>query len=215
MVQLVGDQWQGAEPYAWDLLLLDARALLPDVPSAIVIAAAALETFVAWALNILHEEQPLPNGLWTWINNRDHWTKEPSASEEFDALLRVFTGRSLKDDEPGLWQQYAELRRARNTLVHEGIAEVGGKPVVPAKAKSMIDAAEKVVAWVECLIPENHRRARTSAVGSFRRRLATRQESDTLGVASIASGHLGPIPPGGFVKFAFDRKPYGGHKPDD
>jgi hypothetical protein len=214
-VQMVGDRWQGAEPYAWDRLLLDARALLPDVGSAIVIAAAALETFIVWALNILHEGQPLPNGLWSWINNRDHWTKEPSASEEFDSLLRVFTGRSLKDDEPSLWQQYSELRRARNALVHDGVSEVGRKPVDPAKAKLMVDAAEKIIAWVEGFVPERHRRARTSAVGPFSRRLATQQEGDSLGPAHVAGGSLGLLPPGGTLAFAFDPKPDVGHKSCD
>ena len=214
VVQMVGDRWQSAEPYAWDRLLLDARALLPDVGSAIVIASAALETFIAWALNILHEGQPLPNGLWKWINNREHWTKEPSVSEEFDALLRVFTGRSLKDDDPTLWQQYSELRRARNALAHKGVAEVGGRSVDPLRAKLMVDAAEKVITWVEGFIPECHRRARTSAVGPFGRRLATPQESDSLGPAHAAEGNLGLLPPGGVVEFAFDRKSVP-HKPCD
>ena len=207
ILQMVADRWESAEPYGWDFLLLDARALLPDVGSAVVMAAAALETFIAWALNILHDGQPLPNGLWHWINNRDHWTKNPSGSDEFDVLLRVLAGRSLKDDEPALWKDYMELRQARNRLAHDGVATVGGRPVEPEKARQLIDAAEKVVAWVEALLPEVHRRVRTAAVGPFLRKFATQEESALLGPARLANGELGQLPPGGSVGFAFDAKP--------
>jgi len=205
-IQMVGTEGQTTEPYAWDQLLLDAHALLPDVGSAIVIAAAALETFSAWALQLLHEQRPLPPGLWDWINNRDHWSKEPSVSEEFDVLLRAFTGHSLKDDEPQLWQQFTELRKARNSLVHDGVAKIGEEPVHSTKAKELIDAADKIVAWTELLIPESHRRARTVAAGQFFRRLATPDESKTLGPAHIETGQLGGLPPGSGITFSFGRK---------
>ena len=215
IVQLVGDRLQTAEPYTWDLLLLDARALLPDVGSSIVIAAAALETFIAWALNILHEKQPLPGSLWKWINKRDHWTKEPSVSEEFDALLRTFTGHSLKDDEPGLWQSHSELRQARNALAHEGVAKIGGKLVEPARAKLLIDAAENIIKWVEGFVPEAYRRARPIAVVQSSRRIATPQESESLGLARIAAGQLGPLPSDVSLTFAFERKPDSEHEAAD
>ena len=47
-------------------------------------AAAALETFIAWALDILQEERQLPEGLWAWMKTRDNdHTKEPSIREKF------------------------------------------------------------------------------------------------------------------------------------
>jgi len=161
------------EPYIWDQLLLDSTGLLPDVGGAIVMASAALEVFIRWALDVLHQERELPTGLWDWINSRgwDH-TKEPSVSEKFDTLLRVFTGRSLKD-EPQLWQAHGLLRRARNTLVHEGVAMIGNVAVDARRARELIIGAEKIIRWVELLLPEVRRRGRMEAVGPFSRRLAT------------------------------------------
>jgi hypothetical protein len=42
VLQTTAARWNTAEPYTWDLLMLDARASLPDVGSSIVMAAAAL-----------------------------------------------------------------------------------------------------------------------------------------------------------------------------
>ena len=168
-----------AEPYVWDQLLLDAYELLPDVGGAVVMAAAALETFIAWALDILHQERQLPPGLWNWIKvrNGDH-TKEPSVKEKFDLLLRTFTGTSLKDDTK-LWRCFTELRDARNSLVHEGIAIVGKSRVDASKAKELVVGADKIIKWGELLLPEARRRARTDAIGPFTRRLASRSTKVT------------------------------------
>jgi len=179
IIEMVAPGSQTDEPYVWDQLLLDAYALLPDVGGAVVMAYAAMETFIAWALDILHEEQQLPKGLWGWINKRDHWTKEPSVSEKFDILLRVFTGHSLKD-EPQLWERFTEVRKARNALVHEGAAKVGAKPVDAGKARELVNDTGKIIKWVELLLPEARRRARTDARGPFSRRLATPDEASAL-----------------------------------
>lgn len=65
----------GGEPYVWDQLLLDAYGLLPDAGAAIVMASAALETFIGWALDIFQQEGEVPAGLWNWIKKRDHYTR--------------------------------------------------------------------------------------------------------------------------------------------
>jgi len=182
VTRVTAARWSGPEPYAWDLLLLDARALLPDVGSSIVMAAAALETFIGWALNILKDTKPLPSGLWEWINNRDHWTKDPSVSDQLTVLLRIFTGHSLKDDHPSLWQLHKELRQARNALAHEGIAAVGSKPVNSHQAAEMVRASEQIVAWIESLLPETNRRARTEAVGPFSSKLWNPPGTTDLGI---------------------------------
>jgi hypothetical protein len=135
-------------------------------------ASAALESFIAWALNVLHGERQLPEGLWKWINKREHWTKEPSVSEKFDVLLRVFTGHSLKD-QPVLWEQFVNLRKARNSLSHEGVIRIGDAAVGADKAKLLIGKADEIIKWVELLLPEVHRRARTEAKGPFLRKLAS------------------------------------------
>ena len=162
-----------AEPYVWDQLLLDAYELLPDVGGAVAMAAAALETFIGWALEILHQERPMSAGLWDWINTRhkDH-TKEPSVADKFDILLKAFTSHSLKDDAQ-LWKYHKELRDARNTLVHKGVAIVGKVPVDSRKARELVNGTDKIVKWVELLLPETYRRARTEAKGPFTRQLSS------------------------------------------
>jgi len=160
-------------------------------------AYAALETFIEWALDILQEERQLPDKLWTWIKERDHWTKEPSVSEQYGDLLFALTGRSLKDDAP-LWMRFTELKKARNTLVHEGSA------VEADKARTLIDNADKIIAWVELLLPEKHRRGRTTAEGPVSRRFATPDEAVTLGIAHIRRGQLGLLKPGSSIAFGFE-----------
>jgi len=204
IIQMVAANWQTAEPYVWDHLLLDAQGHLPDVGSSIVMVYAALETFIAWALKILHDARPLPDGLWEWINKRDHWSKEPSVSEEFGTLLTAFTGRSLKTEEPRLWESFGEIRKARNAVAHEGVAVTTGKAVDAAKAKELVDSAGKIIAWVEQLLPESHRRSRTEAIGPFARRVATPQEAEALGLAHVKSGNLGPLAPGESITFGFE-----------
>jgi len=203
---------QTEEPFAWDQLLLDSYAQLPDVGGAIVMASASLETFIGWAVNILHQKNPLPLGLWEWINKRDHWTKEPSVSEKFDALLRVFTGHSLKD-ESKLWQAFSELRKARNSLVHEGSVKLGGKPLEAGDALNLIFNADKIIKWVELLLPEEHRRLRTDATGPFTSRLLSSTEAAILepndlaaeqreSIRRLVRKRLEAAKPGDFVEYA-------------
>jgi hypothetical protein len=166
---------QTAELHSWDQLLLDSYALLPDIGSAVVMASAALETYIQWALDVLHRERPLPTGLWEWINDRGFWIKEPSVEEQFDVLLRVFTGRSLKE-ETQLWDRFKELRKAKNALTHEGAAMLGGKLVDAGKAHELVDNADKIIKWVESLLPEGLKRTVAAAQGPFSRRLAAPEE---------------------------------------
>jgi hypothetical protein len=127
--------------------------------------------------------------VWKWINHREHWTKEPSVSEEFDALLRVFTGRSLKE-ELRLWKHFTELRKARNSLVHEGNAQVGSVPVTPDKAKELVDAAKEIIYWVEALLPAARRRAKAEAQGPFGRRMVTTEEATSMGFVDVSNEKL-------------------------
>jgi len=184
IVKMAGDTSPTDEPYVWDQLLLDSFGLLPDVGSAIVIACAALETFITWALNILHGQQPLPNELWDWLNDRGDHTKEPSFREKFDVFLRVFAGHSLKEEHQ-LWQRFTELRDARNSLIHEGTARIGHRPVNAGKARELVNAASQIVKWVELLLPEARRRARTDAIGPFARRMATASEAAGLDLTGV------------------------------
>jgi hypothetical protein len=147
-------------PWSWDTLLLDAEALLPDVDAAIALANAALEAFSRWLLNEVASHAGLPEGLWAWINKRDHWMKEPSVDDRFGPLLKALAGRSLTE-EGLLWEAYKQLREARNTFSHRGKPTIGGKrprEVTPEVAEGLIGAAKKVVDWCEGLLPEESRR---------------------------------------------------------
>ncbi len=144
----------------WDNLLLDAGELLPDVGPSIVVAYAALETFISWCIGHLARSANLPPGLWEWIEERDkdHY-KQPSVSEGFDVLLRIFTNRSLKD-EPRLWECFRNLQSARHSFVHEGRPMIGGEEVSVKTATRMVSGASEVIDWVERLLPEASRRPR-------------------------------------------------------
>lgn len=197
IIQTVAERSNGAEPYIWDELLLDAHWLWPDIGSSIVTAFAALETLIEWALGALQQEhQKFPDRFWKWIKKRDHWAKEPSVAEQFDTLLFAFTGQSLKD-EPSLWLVFTALKKARNNVVHEGCATLDGQRVDAAKAKELINGADKIAAWVEQLLPEVNRRWRAKAPGVYARRFATPEEAASIGPAALAAGELGPLNPGG------------------
>ena len=95
-------------------LVLDSEAALPDAGAAIALASTALETLIETHLGRLAAAK-CPE-LWSWIANRGHG---PSTEEQFDVLLKIFSGKSLKD-EKGLWDAFQRLQRARNKFVHTG-----------------------------------------------------------------------------------------------
>ena len=63
----------GFNIYIWDSLLLDAEALLPQIGPAIVVANAALECFIPWALDELQKKSNIPIDLWDWLYCRKDW----------------------------------------------------------------------------------------------------------------------------------------------
>lgn len=141
------------EPPPWVLLLLDARAALPEVGPAIVLAQTALEVFVAHILNELAKRSDLPEDLWAFLNDRER-RKDPSIGEQFDELLRILLGTSLKEDNL-LWEGFSNLRDARNEFVHRGDARIGGTPVDGGKALELVDKAEAIVTFVRSRLPED------------------------------------------------------------
>jgi hypothetical protein len=175
-VKAMAARWDGPEPYVWDQLLLDADSLWPEVGSSIVMAFSALETFIAWALDRFQlRNHVFSEDFWKWITKRNDYSKEPSVAEEFDNLLEALTGRSLKSEQE-LWQYFTELKQARNSLVHTGTALIGKTRVDPDKAKLLIRGADKIVRWVEQLLPEDCRRYHKGDLGPARRRLMTPEE---------------------------------------
>ena len=137
--------------------------------SADVLAATAVETRIADALNVLARDT-LDDTLWAWINDRRDYRKEPSVAEQLGVLMRAVTGESLKDDNR-LWALAKNLRDARNSFVHQGRAELAGISVTPQRAYELIHGAQEVIDWIEARLPEAHRRPRRDVVvdaGFFR-----------------------------------------------
>jgi hypothetical protein len=115
-------------PHVWDMLLLDAHAQLPDVNTSIVLANAALESFINISLDILAEDSTVAPESWKWLTSRgDDWRKQPSAKEKYDQVLFLLTGRSLKKEKADLWEAFDKLRSARNSIVHQGKAVIKTK----------------------------------------------------------------------------------------
>jgi hypothetical protein len=94
----------------------------------------------------------VPQDLWNWINDRGNYLREPTVEEQYDALLRFLTGHSLKS-EAALWQSFMNLKTARNTFVHEGVAKVGGTPISVDVARQLVSGANDVIAKVREWLP--------------------------------------------------------------
>jgi hypothetical protein len=149
------------EPEPSDELLLDAYGLLPQVGPAIVLAYTAIETRIARALDRLAALVGVNPVLWGWINDRGNFIKDPSTAEQLDVLAKSLIGKSLKD-EARLWEGYQNLRQARNGFVHAGKATIGKNQVEvdAAQANELIQGAERIIDWIEGLLPEPERRPR-------------------------------------------------------
>ena len=143
-------------PPRWNDLLLDAEGALPKVGTAVVLAATALEVFIADTLDDLAARNGFSQPMWEWINHRGEWLKDPSTGEQFDFLLKFFTGHSLQEDLT-LWESFQNLRTARNRFVHEGAATLGKAAklvVTPQKAAQLVKNARDITEWVREKLPE-------------------------------------------------------------
>lgn len=139
-------------PPVWDDILLDAFSALPSLGTALVLGATALEVFIADILERLASTGDIPSDIWTWINNRDDWHNDPSTEEQFDVLLKHFTGHSLKE-ETRLWQSFKELRTARNKFVHEGTPRIGGTVITEVKARQLLASANDTISTIRDWLP--------------------------------------------------------------
>lgn len=144
------------QPPVWDGLRLDALAALPRVGTAIVLAATALEVFIQSTLDRLADGSSVPHDLWKWIHNRAYTNQEPGAADQFDVLLHVLTGHSLKEDQK-LWESFINLKSARNAFVHEGVAKIGKTEVDAKKASELVHRVSDVINWVRERLPESAR----------------------------------------------------------
>ncbi|WP_342315402.1 hypothetical protein [Lysobacter sp. FW306-1B-D06B] len=156
-----GEAWRVAfalpndfQPPSWHTLLLDAIGALPHIGSAVVLAAVGLETFITETLNALAKRQAVNPELWDWISE----PAKPKASVEhrYTTLLKAFVGHSLSEDAQA-WASFMDLKNARNTFGHRGVASVKGKAISQAEAATLVTGAFTVVARVREWLPEELR----------------------------------------------------------
>lgn len=142
-------------PPEWDSLYLDAVAALPAIGPAIVLAYTCLEVFVSCVLDALAAANVAPPQLWYWVNHRDP-LKMPAVEEQFDGLLRLLVGCSLKENRT-LWDAFRNLRTARNTFVHSGVAEIGKVPVTEGEARRLVEHAAQIISFIRVRLPDELR----------------------------------------------------------
>lgn len=152
-------------PAAWDTLFLDALDLVPEVGPALVLLLAAVETRLESALDLQADAQSVNADLWAWLNGRGTSRRRgPTLVEQADSLLASVSGRTLKEDER-LWRAFQDLRKARNSFVHSGVAEVDGVAVAPDQVSGLIPLVGEILDWIEQLLPADKRRPRYDAEG--------------------------------------------------
>ncbi len=145
--QAVEEAPDGARLNPWDALLLDARDVLPHIGPALVLASSAIETRAVSALDHLADAAGVAPDLWRWINDRQT-RKEPSFVERLSVLLESISGKNLKRDEPDLWEGFQNLRTARNSFAHEGVAVLGRREVDLEAATRLVVTAGSIVQWL-------------------------------------------------------------------
>jgi hypothetical protein len=147
------------QPTPWNELLLDALGELPNVGAGIVLAATALEVFIARTIDQLAARSNVPSNLWIWVNDRKDRDRNPSVEEQFDSLLQILAGHSLKE-EAQLWELFMNLKKARNSFVHEGVAKLAKLPIDDNGARQLILAAGDVIKQIQEWLPEDLRPTR-------------------------------------------------------
>jgi len=143
-------------PPRWDTLLLDAELMLPEIGPPLVLAFTAVETVASFTIDSFANAAGISPALWKWLNDRGP-LKDPTVEEQCGDLLKVFAGRSLKDD-VRLWEAFKQLSTARNKFVHEGVATLAGKPVTHDDAVQLVTRAKEIVRFLEQFLPEDARR---------------------------------------------------------
>jgi hypothetical protein len=145
------------EPPRYQTLILDAYAVLPDVGSAIVLAATALETVIGPVLEVLAQREGGKfEKLWNWVSDRNAYWQEPSLADLFGDILAISSGKSLADDN-ALWEAFKNLKEARNNFVHEGHAMIGDRSVTSERAAKLIEKADAIIKWMAQMLPEEMR----------------------------------------------------------
>jgi hypothetical protein len=150
----------GYAPFRWDELLVDAVELLPAVGPSLLLAYTALEIRISDAADVLAAEAKVHDALWEWFTVKRSFKVQPETAEFAKAIFRMLAGKSLADEQQ-LWKTLTDLRKARNSFAHEGVAvDTQGNVVTPEKAAQLVAGARQVLDWIETLLPEKHRRTK-------------------------------------------------------
>lgn len=140
-------------PPQWEMLLIDANSVLPEVGPSLVLLTTSLEVFISHILNELVKINDIPENLWNWLNLRGQSSRNPSLSEKFDSLLNAVAGFSLKEDK-ALWKSFNSIRDARNKFAHKGIAKINKKEVTEAQARALAQKVREIIEFIKDKIPE-------------------------------------------------------------
>lgn len=143
-------------PPPWEMLLLDANESLPAIGPAIVLASTSLEVLIKWALDVLASEKKISPEIWSWITEERPQYLQPTVEESFDKLLKVVSGKSLKDQRL-LWEAFLNLKTARNKFVHDGIPMLGGEKLSYQKALLLLQKTREIAEFIRELMPEHFR----------------------------------------------------------
>lgn len=99
-----------------DLLIEAERALAQRFPRQ---AIATCHTTIEAAVSVLLTHGMQRQGLSD--SEIDHALSTRSLTSKLEALLRRYSGFSLKRDNPELWQRFSEINDLRNDIVHRGL----------------------------------------------------------------------------------------------
>ena len=127
-----------------DLLMEADRALSQRFPrQAITTCHTAVETAVSALLTRGMVRRNVPD------REIDHTLSTRSLTSKLDALLRVYTGFTLKRDNAPLWKSFNLLNDLRNDIVHRG-----RRPTVD-DAEGALRTARELIAWLQMVRGRN------------------------------------------------------------
>jgi hypothetical protein len=154
-----GSEFESFVEKPWYSLLCDAMDNLPEVGPAMVLAATALEVAISTLLDELAKGSEIPADLWSWIIDRKNYIKEPTFEEKMGPLLKIVSGEDLARFEGGqLWEAFKNIKSARNSFAHEGVARVGGERVSREDAVFLLKGAKELLDFLDKRMPDHLRR---------------------------------------------------------
>jgi hypothetical protein len=127
-----------------DLLIEAERALAQRFPRQ---AIATCHTTIEAAVSVLLTHGMQRQGLSD--SEIDHALSTRSLTSKLEALLRRYSGFSLKRDNPELWQRFSEINDLRNDIVHRGLRPTD------ADATYAIQVTRSILRWLKMVRGRN------------------------------------------------------------